>query len=472
MFNIRFWQFDKRENSTKRPDHTQGIVIPCALKDNCSAINPVFEINTVLWPDGNPTGYNYCLCPTFGRYYFIRDWSYERGLWIAHLEVDVLASYRDQIATSKQYILRSNTFQAPYIADMIYPAKADPYLTTYTALSKWVPYIKGGTYVVGVINDDSDGIGAVHYYLFTQTNFNTFLQNMLNSPDWLEISDISANLQKALINPMQYIVSCVYIPLNIFTVLDVDITTAPDPLNSIKLGWWSFSATCYRMPEEPIVEIETTIGVPRHPDANNRGAYLNGPPFATYMFTYPAFGTFELPAVKLTTLSSLVCQILIDLVTGLAILRVKSASDGAILTTVRSQVGVPIQMAQMSTNPISNIGGIVSSVAGALGGGLIGGILGGLSAIGNIADFVSPDVETRGSNGSFVELDGQPRIDATFLKLVGDDPEHLGYPTCAKHTINEMFGYILVQDADIELVATAEENRRVKQYMDSGFYYE
>lgn len=470
MFNIRFWQFEKRENSTKRPDHSEGIVLPCALKENCSAISPIFEINTVLWPDGNPTGYNYCLCPTFNRYYFVRDWVYANGVWLAYLEVDVLASYRDQIANSEQYVLRSHTFQSPYIADLIYPAKADPYLVTYTALSKWVPYIKGGTYVVGVINDDSDGIGAVHYYLFTQSNFNKFLNNMLNNPNWLEISDISENLQKALINPMQYIVSCTYIPLSVYTILNVDITTAPDPLTSIKLGWWSFSATCYRMPEEPIVEIETTLSVPRHPDANDRGAYLNGPPFATYILTYPAFGNFELPAVKLATTSTLVCQILIDLVTGLSILRVKNSSDGAILTTVRSQVGVPIQMAQLSTNPIANLGGVISSAFS--GGGIIGGILGGLSAIGNIADFVSPDVETRGSNGSFVELSGNPRIDATFLKLVGDDPEQLGYPTCARHKISEMFGYILVQDADITLAATAEENRRVKQYMDSGFFYE
>lgn len=471
MFNIRFWQFDKRENSTKRPDHTQGIVIPCALKDNCSAINPVFEINTVLWPDGNPTGYNYCLCPTFGRYYFVRDWSYERGLWIAHLEVDVLASYRDQIAATPQYVVRSSFDFTPNAVDLRYPTINTPTRTTTTAESIWVQNIVQGTYIIGVVNDDLAGIGAVHYYMFNQASFNVFCSRLLSNPDWLDISDISQNLQKALINPLQYVVSAMWVPIplnNIVVEGDVKLT-------SIKLGWWSFSAECYAIPQNPTIAGLTNLVVPKHPQAADRGAYLNGAPYSSYTFTFPGFGNFSLDALKLSALSKIYCVVHVDLITGLGILMVHdgatSAQGGHLITVVRGQVGVPIQMTQLSTNPLNNMGGILSGAASAMGG-VFGGIVGGLQAVGSSAGFLSPDVESRGSNGTFSELILYPRLDATFLNLVDEDREDIGRPLCSVRKPSEIPGYIVVEDADVSLVATAEENRRVKQYMESGFFYE
>lgn len=471
MFNIRFWQFDKRENSTKRPDHTQGIVIPCALKDNCSAINPVFEINTVLWPDGNPTGYNYCLCPTFGRYYFIRDWSYERGLWIAHLEVDVLASYRDQIAASEQYVVRSSAQYTPYIVDTRYATTNEPSRAASTAPAMWVQGIALGTYIIGVINSDSAGLGAVHYYMFDQTSFNNFTSQLLSSADWLDISDISQNLQKALFNPMQYIVSCMWVPIALSSI----ITEADIKLTSIKLGWWSFAAECYSIPSQPTIVGLTNLSVPKHPQAEDRGTYLNGPPYSSYQFTFPGFGNFSLDALKLCTLETVYCVTRVDLITGLGVLMVHDGQtnpqSGRLITTVRGQIGVPIQMAQLSSNPLNNIGGILGSVATAATG-IFGGIVGGLQAIGTSANFLSPEVETRGTNGSFAETLLYPRIDATFLRLVEEDLADIGRPLCAVKEIAQVPGYIVVEDADVSLVATAEENRRVKQYMETGFFYE
>lgn len=73
------------------------------LRDNCSIINPIFEINAV-----DITGYNYCYIEAFGRYYFISDIiSKTTGLWEIHCNVDVLMSFIEDINNS--FVLLENT---------------------------------------------------------------------------------------------------------------------------------------------------------------------------------------------------------------------------------------------------------------------------------------------------------------------------------------------------------------------------
>lgn len=73
------------------------------LRDNCSIINPIFEIEAA-----NITGYNYCYIEAFGRYYFISDIiSKNTGLWELRCNVDVLMSFMNDINNS--YVLLENT---------------------------------------------------------------------------------------------------------------------------------------------------------------------------------------------------------------------------------------------------------------------------------------------------------------------------------------------------------------------------
>ncbi len=70
-----------------------GIELSGTLRDKTNVINPdiIIEIE-------NPTGYNYCYIPSFGRYYYITDMqSVRNGLWRIMLKVDVLMSFKASI---------------------------------------------------------------------------------------------------------------------------------------------------------------------------------------------------------------------------------------------------------------------------------------------------------------------------------------------------------------------------------------
>ena len=65
-----FYVFPKRTNSTKRP--TSGTPYSIEVKSPCNIINPEIKIAT----NANPTGYNYCYIPTWGRYYWVKNWTF------------------------------------------------------------------------------------------------------------------------------------------------------------------------------------------------------------------------------------------------------------------------------------------------------------------------------------------------------------------------------------------------------------
>ena len=65
--NVQFYTHKKRNNSLKLP--TDGVIIACALKDNCSVTSPVLELKTEGYP-----AYNYAYIPDFARYYYVNDW--------------------------------------------------------------------------------------------------------------------------------------------------------------------------------------------------------------------------------------------------------------------------------------------------------------------------------------------------------------------------------------------------------------
>ena len=61
---------------------------------------------------------------------------------------------------------------------------------------------------------------------------------------------------------------------------------------------------------------------------------------------------------------------------------------------------------------------------------------------------------------------------ARFKILVDDNNDDHGRPLCQRVLISSIPGYIMVDDPDIALAATAEEIDSVKSYMKNGFFYE
>lgn len=69
--------------------------------------------------------WNYCKIAKFERYYFITKMYTEGALMVYELECDTLQSFKSDILSSTQYIIRSEKFWNPLIVDPLLPLHSD-----------------------------------------------------------------------------------------------------------------------------------------------------------------------------------------------------------------------------------------------------------------------------------------------------------------------------------------------------------
>lgn len=366
-----FYQFEKKINSTKQPTLGVGdIGLSVELKNVTNLFTPSLTITDSTFMSGgaitNPMKFTYCYIPDFSRYYFVRSWSWILGRWECSLEVDVLASFKTGIGDTTAFVLRSASDYDADIVDTKYPTKSDCQSSSTTQSSIWHTNLNSNTisdgfYVLGIVNNDSGAMGAVSYYACSCVVLRSFMSQLYASPSWMNITDasISNDLQKMLINPIQYIISCMYFPLSL-QITGVNWTT----ISTIPVGWWSITLTggavFYKLTSAKLQhDSSLTLTIPTHPSATGAYKWLMNSPYSVYQLEFFPFGVFQIDAAKLYGYDSIHCEIKTDLITGCATLYVKRRKSGSnfngALYTVTTQLGIPISMAQMSVD-LSRLG--------------------------------------------------------------------------------------------------------------------
>lgn len=374
MISLYLWSFDKKRNSTKQPS-TDGTEFQGELKQQFTLTGLQVTLN--LGQQFVAPTYNYAYIPSLRRYYFITDWVYNNGLWLATMAVDVLASFKTEIGNSIQYVTRAYSSYNPNVIDTAYPTRANDLARTNDAIAPstfWGASVTGseGLIVIGCVGSSTSSIGAVTYYAMTMATFRSFINSMLSSPNWLNISatEISADLQKALINPTQYITSCRWYPIQASSFTGGAVASA------INLGWWSFAAACRVLSTvgSAWVDKESYFTIPKHPQRSGRFEYLNLSPYTTYTLRFLPFGVFEIDTTELYDFDQMGILVETNLMTGDAVLKVaaKKATDAqfnynnAFLVT-QAQIGVSLPVGQVSAD-IGNYqnaltAGVVAGVA-------------------------------------------------------------------------------------------------------------
>lgn len=463
-----FYVFPKRTNSTKLP--SSGTDYNIEVKAPCNIINPEIKIAT----NANPTGYNYCYIPTWGRYYWVKNWTYSNSLWTALLVVDTLASYRNQIGTSIEYVLRSSAQYNGAISDGFYPATSEVQSVTSAFQGGFAETISGGFFVIGFIAKAANSIGAITYVIMTPGNAKKLSAKLLTDVSYLSIdnTEISDSLTKVLFNPYQYIVCCNYFPFDI-----AELTAHLPLVPSVDVGWWSIDVPCWILGEDNNnLTKSVSVGIPKHPQAESRGGYCNASPYTDYTIFLQPFGVIPLEASKLWSATTLSIQYMVDLFTGDSILRIFTDANQLVHETT-AKLGVPIQLSNITFDIPSGSGGLLHTGIAAAFGGLQAAISGGsFSDVGNgilnAAQATNADVASKGATGSTIAFDSVPYMVARFKILADDNNTDHGRPLCKRVQISTIPGYIMVDDPDIALAATAEEIDSVKSYMKNGFFYE
>lgn len=463
-----FTGFQKKPNETKQP--TGGTDITVRLKENTSIINPVFLL----------TGYN--LAHNYiqwgSRYYFIDDIVIiGNDLAEYHCSTDVLATYKTNIGSSSQYILRSASASNGEINDNFYPMIAHK---TYSRDNHATPFIEPdlGTFIFGVQgHPDNATFGCTTYYALDVIECQDLMDAVFNISDSTYDSSSVVSMQipeevyKSLINPQQYIVSCMFLP---FEWQTIGGGYAP----YINLGWYSFPTNNAMYFDPTYVElpyIEQNFTIPKHPQASARGVYLNNAPYSDYTLSYMPFGDINIPADLILNSTNLYTKVIVDVVTGKGTLRAYAGTSESdpLVASVSAQVGVPIAISGglYDLKPSDFTAAAIDTAAAMIVNPLTGAGTG-IKIAANLADAASSHkLSTSGSNGALDFLEYDICLYATFTHVANDDNAQHGRPLCDVRTINTLSGYIQCLHPDLDLPATLTEKQMIVEHMSNGFYY-
>ena len=493
-FRIDLYNFSKKENSTKRPSLESATSFNCKLKKPSGILNPAIELNIGL--SSSPAGYNYAYIPNFNRYYWIEEWINDGPLWTATLKVDVLATYKTEIGQANLYVLRASNEFDTNIIDTYYTSKtnAQTSRSTFTKPHDYHTQLGKDGYIVGLISkqpallsDLGAQYGSLTYVYFTRKGLRDLVRYLMNTNNWagpngfgFDLDDCSLELQKSLVDPLQYIKSCLWVPYTLpMSVIGSDLDF---------YGWTVPNIEHVILSNTSIIDTESvTVNITKHPNTSTRGNYINVSPYTKIWLTASPYGVIELDTTITANITSITLEEHLDLISGKAILNI--IGGGVIMEKVEATLGVPIQLSQVSRDYLGMASGIAKSIAGgveagiggalmSMSGGMFGGdsLASGLSgAIGGAVDSYKasiPKAHSLTGGGGFVDVSETWAINYQFFRQTADDNAHVGRPLYDNRVISSLGGFCLVKDGSIPLESTLNESLEVKKYLESGFFYE
>lgn len=460
---VDFWKFSKKENSTAIPSAAAFKSFDCNLKTQSSLTEPFIELNT-----DEAVSCTYAYIASFSRYYFITGWTFDRGLWTAHLTVDVLASYKTQIGTQSMYVARSASSYDGDIKDMLYPT-TDAVTSNFTTVKGPVSFASGFI-VVGVLGENGANASTI-YYQMTPADFATLIDFMFISVDGeFSGSDLVTGIINSICNPTQYIVSCRWYPFGF------DVGSS---VTAIKAGLWNSNldgahplSNTNKLSGAITPAFTETVSLPKHPKAATRGSYLNLSPFTRYTLTWGA--AYELDTSLLAKESNIYVRLTPDFTNTDALLEVFPGTTGTKIPLISAYVpyGIDIPLGHDMTNLGSLMqlaGGVAASL---MTGDAVSAVAGVASAIAGTADSMLPTVSATRSGGGLVASMNGAYLKYAFYDVVDDDLADFGRPLMKTKTLSTLSGFVRCQNDDVSISCLEPERRKIRSYLTGGFFYE
>lgn len=458
MFDIYFYDFKKKTNSTATPSAT-GAKYDCKVMTPSNILNPVIELKA------SPLAYNYAYIPSWGRYYFIDDIQFTAGAYVLSLSVDVLATYKAQIGSDTAYVLRSASNSDGAITDTLYPATTnitreivDAKRPLSVAWDGWTnAYFVLG--IQGYGTDTGDNAGIIYY----QATYSQFIQLLTgfyaNSGDAAFWGNIDKGVINSLNNITDFIVSCRAYPVS----MEVANTNS-----KLYIGSWNSGLTLPKVIGGALFSY-TFENIPKHPQ-QSRGDYLNMKPYTSYNFISAMIGNFELDPFIMRDITSFTVDGLIDYTTGEALIDFNATGNLRFIETFAT-VGVDVPLSGVEVN----VGGIATGIAKGALSAVFGDWLGVASGIGNaLLDGAQSANAKTSERGGFMIWSStySPYIDCIFHEVIDEDQANQGRPLCQVKTISTLSGYLVINNPHFSGAMLNDENNMVNNYMAGGFYYE
>lgn len=458
---IKFYSFSKKENSTAIPTST-GTDLTCYIKSPSSVLNPAIELKA------DPTGYNYCYIADFGRYYFINDIVFNKGIWTCYCNVDVLGTYKTTIGSASLYVLRSAYEYDGELVDTLFPVTAETTITSLKTLGTGSTDLTftgfdNGYYVIGVQSTSSASQNGVIYYQLAPADFvsliSLFYANSGNNAWW---GNIESGVRNALNKLDDFIVSCRWYPKT-FT-----IDTNSGQHYDIYLGYWQTGVKGDRV-IGVTVELQYFDNVPSHPQIA-RGNFVQSYPFTRYELVHPLLGNITLNNEFMKDSGNdFTIYITPDYTTGQAKVVITYLKGGTQVNDYITYVHYGVDI-NLSGNDI-NINGLVSSIGGTIASALTGDALGIARGVASTLNDSQAQPGHNQSSGGFAHF-GNPFLNCYFKIISDRDVTNKGLPLCKVRTPSAIPGYILPDNPQIEVPCTDEEKRKINALLSGGFFYE
>lgn len=464
--NVVFYNHAKRNNSTKLP--TGGVTIPCALKDACSVVSPILEIKTVTKPD-----YNYAYISDFGRYYYVTEWIYDKGIWSCSLSVDVLTSWRDEIKSTKAQVLFSSSL---YDLDVIDNRVAS--IGTYRRKSYTADFIgtltgqnvtPSGTFAINALSNTSTwATGTTTSYFMTYQQMQLFARELVTPSVW-------EGLKQFFNNPMDGITECYYIPLDISKFIDLTVDGA------VQIGDYTFpTATAKKAMSTnfALKSYTTSIDIPWLYDDFRRLA-----PYTELTMFVPFCGAKPVNPEMVYDIDKLFIDYSVDIVTGNIQAIVYNKEELLEEFSGNCKITLPVGQTQSRVESvIGATGGAITAIAGFASGNVALGATGVLSAISSVITPASVKT-TGGMSGTILgAILGNDLVRWQKFRLsatsrdTADEPENMlavvGNALNRVTTLSNLTGYAQCYGASVNAPATIGEITSINDYLNSGIYIE
>lgn len=352
---IRFYtDFIKMNNSTKRPK-TENTYIEYDgwFKEATSINTPVMQID--ISPRTTPLDFIYCYVVELNKFYFIQDIvSRTNIIWDYYLVEDCLATWRDRILNTSQYVLRSlmKKTDKSFVDDQMvlsanyeyHDVKIDGFIDTST--------ITDGCFCLGIQKDGAESgafvAGSVSYYIISPASLQKFI-NALISLDLSGDTGLSKMATFSAVNPIQYIVSCVWLP---FTLTKI-IAQTGNGAESIGVLDWNSGVSGYRVKNTAIFSDRGRVlvsSIPKHPQRAGYGRWVDVQA-SQYALTLRGYGQMALDPIITGDCDEIIGDQYIDVTSGASVLKVYGKWNSNNYTQFQSQmnaqIGISVQLSQI-----------------------------------------------------------------------------------------------------------------------------
>ena len=470
----KYWTgFSKRKNSTLLPNDTLATEIDVVLKEDTSIDNPSIILT------GNTLNIDYCYIQDFGKYYFVGSpIVLTNGMTQYDLEEDYLASRKTEIGSTVAHIAYSSTGWDKDLTDGRIAVKGTK--TIYHD-SQSLGF-DGGCYIIGVVNNDSNGkLGALSYYRMDAANLAKLIKYMMQDSFWDKIKQYFNG------KTLDFIQSCIWVPVSgsgfvgtmqtTFYVGDTaiaDYSTVPETPVYI---------THYPV-TTPVAELGSVVSLSLGSKFQD---FRDNQPYSSASLYLPGVGLTDLNINDFYESASVNVQTIFDITTGDCTYKIYDDSN-QLLKTVSFNASASVSLSQVNINSAGAIAGIGGAVGGVVGLGLsavtmnpVGmatagvGILAGASAAVMSANQRSTSIKgtnsgrsgfyTRTASTVVVRQDTEDCDNANYIARIGR-------PVGQTHAISNHSGYVQCEGASVSIAGDNSERDIINNYLNTGFYYE